>query len=171
MTTLKRFLHPAWALLLLLPAFAALSPAMAAPGKTVQAQNIAATEKSFAAWGKGTGSPYDLLADDAKWTIAGHSAVSRTYTSREDFLSVVIRPFGARMAGPLKPTIKRIYTDGDTVIVYFDAKGTARDGKPYANSYAWFLTMRGGKIVEAVAFFDSIDFNDFWQRVKPAPQK
>jgi hypothetical protein len=26
-----------------------------------------------------------------------------------------------------------------TVIVFFDASGTARDGRPYANTYAWFL--------------------------------
>jgi ketosteroid isomerase-like protein len=28
--------------------------------------------------------------------------------------------------------------------------------------------MDDGKIAEAVAFFDSIAFNDFWSRVKPA---
>ena len=29
-----------------------------------------------------------------------------------------------------------------TVIVFFDASGTARDGRPYANTYAWFLVWR-----------------------------
>jgi uncharacterized protein len=28
--------------------------------------------------------------------------------------------------------------------------------------------MQEGAIVEAVAFFDSIEFNDFWARVEPA---
>jgi ketosteroid isomerase-like protein len=28
--------------------------------------------------------------------------------------------------------------------------------------------MRDGQIVEATAFFDSIEFNDFWTRVTPA---
>jgi uncharacterized protein len=55
---------------------------------------------------------------------------------------------------------------GDTVVVFFDASGTARDGKPYANTYAWFLDLRDGKIVKAFAFFDSVVFNDFWTRVK-----
>jgi ketosteroid isomerase-like protein len=83
-------------------------------------------------------------------------------------MSEVIRPFNARMKVGLKPTIRNIYTDGDTVIVFFDASGTARDGKTYANTYAWFLELRNGKIVKASAFFDSVVFNEFWQRVTPA---
>ena len=34
-----------------------------------------------------------------------------------------------------------------------------------------FLDMEYGKLVEASAFFDSIVFDDFWQRVQPDPQK
>jgi hypothetical protein len=37
----------------------------------------------------------------------------------------------------------------------------------YGNTYAWFLDMRDGKVVNAFAFFDSVVFNEFWQRVKP----
>jgi ketosteroid isomerase-like protein len=69
----------------------------------------------------------------------------------------------------LTPAIRNIYVDGDTVIVFFDANGTARDGKPYANTYAWFLDVRDGKVVKAHAFFDSVAFNDLWRRVSPAP--
>jgi hypothetical protein len=29
------------------------------------------------------------------------------------------------------------------------------------------LRMRDGAIVEAVAFFDTIEFTDFWTRIKP----
>jgi ketosteroid isomerase-like protein len=81
----------------------------------------------------------------------------------------VIRPFNARMSVGLKPTIRNIYVDGDAVVIFFDANGTARDGRPYANTYAWFFDMQGGKVVKASAFFDSVEFNDFWSRVTPAP--
>jgi uncharacterized protein len=134
----------------------------------VEARNKAIVEASFDAWHAGTGGPYDPLADDAVWTIVGHSLASKTYESREAFMTEVIRPFNARMSRGLKPTIRNIYAEGDTVIVFFDAAGTARDGKPYANTYAWFLDMADGKIVRAFAFFDSIAFNAFWQRVTPA---
>ena len=52
--------------------------------------------------------------------------------------------------------------------MFFDARGTARDEKPYVNTYAWFLTMRDDKVVKAFAFFDSTEFNEFWTRVSPA---
>jgi len=76
--------------------------------------------------------------------------------------------FNARLSVPLRPEIRELYADGDTVIVFFDARGTARDGKPYGNTYAWFLTMRDDKIVKAFAFFDRTEFNEFWTRVTPA---
>ncbi|HSI41811.1 MAG TPA: nuclear transport factor 2 family protein, partial [Xanthobacteraceae bacterium] len=70
---------------------------------------------------------------------------------------------------PLTPTIRRLYAEGDTVIAFFDATGTAHDGKPYANTYAWILEVRGARIVRAYAFFDAIAFDDFWRRVPPVP--
>ena len=141
---------------------------MAQNSSDIETRNKAAVKAGFDAWANGTGSPYDLLADAASWTILGRSVASKTYPSREAFLSEVIRPFNARMKGGLKPTIRNIYADGNTVIVFFDARGTARDGKPYQNTYTWILEMTEGKIVKAFAFFDSIEFNDFWARVSPA---
>jgi ketosteroid isomerase-like protein len=137
-------------------------------GASTQSHNKAIIERAFAAWTNGTGGPYDLLADDASWTIVGRSLASKTYEGREAFMREVIRPFNARMSSPLRPKVRQLYADGDTVIVFFDAQGTARDGQLYANTYAWFLTMRDDKIVNAFAFFDSTAFNDFWTRVTPA---
>ncbi|MGE2836759.1 nuclear transport factor 2 family protein [Mycobacterium sp. SMC-4] len=132
---------------------------------SASARNIATVTAGFDAWRAGTGSPYDALADDVIWEIVGNSAASRVYTGKEDFLNTVIRPFNARMSQRLVPTVRDVYADGDTVIVFFDAEGVARDGIPYRNTYAWFLTLRDGHIVKATAFFDAIAFNDLWQRV------
>lgn len=131
-------------------------------------QNKIIVREKFDAWRAGTGGPFDLLAEDARWTIEGYSLASKTYPTKEDFLREVIRPFNARMKTPLKPTVRDIYADGDTVVVFFDAQATARDGKPYVNTYAWFLDMRDGRIIRASAFFDAIEFNDLWTRVAPA---
>jgi ketosteroid isomerase-like protein len=135
---------------------------------SIEQRNQAVVAASFEAWRGGTGSPFDLLADDARWTIEGNSVAAGTYPGKESFLAEVIRPFNARMRERLKPTVRSLYADGDTVIVLFDARGVARDGKPYVNSYAWFLDLRDGRIVRASAFFDAIAFNDFWARVSPA---
>ena len=125
-------------------------------------------ERAFEAWREGTGGPYDLLADNVSWTITGHSKAAKTYPSKESFMSEVIRPFNARMRARLIPTtVHELVVDGDRAVVRFDAAGTATDGKPYVNTYAWFLTVRGDRIVNAVAFFDSIVFDDLWTRVVP----
>ena len=133
-------------------------------------RNKAIVRASFDAWRAGTGSPFELLAEDATWTIAGNSAAAGSYAGKEAFLREVIRPFNARMKVGLKPAVQELYAEGDTVIVLFDAEGTAQDGRIYANSYAWFLDMRDGLIVRARAFFDSIAFDDLWARVEPGPQ-
>ena len=142
----------------------AAMPAQATPSAE---DNRALIARSFDAWRDGTGGPYDLLADDAVWTITGNSLAAKTYPSREAFMGEVIRPFNARMKTRLLPTMRHLYAEGNTVIAFFDAKGETRDGQTYANTYAWFLEMKDGRIVRAHAFFDSIAFDAFWRRVKP----
>jgi uncharacterized protein len=133
----------------------------------VEAQNKRLVQTGFDKWRDGTGSVFEFLAPDAKWTILGNCPVSRTFNSRQEFLDVVIKPFNARLSSRLVPAVRGIYADGDMVVVLFDGKGTARDGKPYENTYTWYLQMTGGQIVNVVAFFDTIEFTDFWNRVSP----
>lgn len=53
------------------------------------------------------------------------------------------------------------------VIALFDGEAMARDGKPYRNTYTWYMRMREEKIVEVEGFFDTVAYTDFWTRVKP----
>ncbi len=99
----------------------------------IETRNRRAVQTGFDNWLSGKGSIYDLLAPDGKWTIAGKSAASRTYQSRQDFMDQVIRPFNARLSKRLVPTVRGIYADGDTVIVLRDGVATARHGKAYEN--------------------------------------
>lgn len=82
-------------------------------------------------------------------------------------MDVVINPFNARLSRRLVPGVPALYADGDMVIALFEAEGMARDGVPYKNTYSWYMRMRDGAIVEATAFFDTIEFTDFWNRIKP----
>jgi hypothetical protein len=49
-------------------------PAMAQSTDSIERRNKALVQSRFDAWRAGTGSPYELLADDVTWTIVGHSA-------------------------------------------------------------------------------------------------
>jgi len=134
----------------------------------METTNKEIVKAGFEAWRNGTGSLFDLLEPDARWTIVGNAPVSRTYESRRELLDAVIGPFNARLSRRLLPTLRGIWADGDMVIVLFDGEAVARDGKPYRNTYTWYLRMRDGRIVDVVAFFDTIEFTDLWTRIRPA---
>jgi uncharacterized protein len=134
---------------------------------SVQDSNKALVGASFERWAHGTGSPFELLLPEADWTIVGSSPLSKTYHGTQSFLDEVIHPFNARMRTPLVPTVRGIYADGDVVITLFDAAATAADGVPYRNTYTWYFFMRDGKVTKAIAFFDTREFDEFWQRVQP----
>jgi uncharacterized protein len=136
-------------------------------GTSETAENKALVQAGFDRWRAGAGSPFELLLPEADWTIVGSSPLSKTYT-RQAFLEQVIQPFNARMATPLVPTVRGIYADGDTVITLFDAAATAKDGLPYRNTYTWYFRMKNGKVFSAIAFFDTREFDEFWNRVSPA---
>jgi uncharacterized protein len=132
-----------------------------------EARNKEIVGHAFDAWAAGTGGVFDLLEPDAIWTIVGNSPVSRTFASRDEFLDLVIRPFNDRLSTPLVPVVHGLYADGDVVVAYFEASATANDGQPYRNTYTWYLHMREGRIVKVVAFFDTVEFTDFWERLQP----
>ncbi|RBP39595.1 hypothetical protein DES53_10922 [Roseimicrobium gellanilyticum] len=135
--------------------------------KSTAESNKAIIQASFDRWRAGTGGPFELLAETADWTITGNSVVARKYPTRAEFMDIVIKPFNARMTKPLVPTMRSLYSDGDTVIALFDAEALCLDGKPYRNTYAWFMKMQDGKMVSVTAFFDSVAFDDLWKRVVP----
>jgi hypothetical protein len=130
-------------------------------------RNLTSVARAFAKWKAGTGSPFDLLADTARWTIAGRCLVSNVYRSKREFLTEVVERFNARVSKRIVPAIRTLHADGDTVIVVFDGTATAKDGLPYANTYSWHLRFEGDEIVEVFSIFDSTAFNEFWTRVDP----
>jgi uncharacterized protein len=126
---------------------------------------------AFEAWRDGTAPITDVFADDMVWRIEGHSVASREYASKQELIDEVLAPFGARFpAGErFRPVdIRSVHADGDTAIVVWHGRGVANDGRPYENSYAWIMQLRDGKVVDGTAFYDSISFNDLWERVPPA---
>jgi len=129
---------------------------------------------AFKSWMDGTGYVTGIFAENMTWEITGRSAASRKYTSTQQFLDEVLRPFGERFssADPFRPvTIRAIYSDEGqrTVIVVWDGSGTTTAGTTYENTYVWLMTLSHGKVVEGTAFYDSIAFNELWERVTPEP--
>jgi uncharacterized protein len=127
---------------------------------------------AFHSWANGTGYVTSIFADDMTWEITGRSAASGKYANTRQFIDDVLNPFGARFssADPFRPVnIRAIYDDEDNnaVIVVWDGRGTTTAGTTYQNTYAWFMTLSDGKVVDGTAFYDSIEFNELWDSVKP----
>jgi ketosteroid isomerase-like protein len=113
----------------------------------------------------------DLFAPEMTWRIEGRSKVAKQYADAQQFIDEVLAPFGARFVhgDRFRPiAIRAIYSDDDTVIVLWDGRGVANDGLPYENSYVWIMRLDGGKVVDSTAFFDTVAFEDLWNRVPPA---
>jgi ketosteroid isomerase-like protein len=120
---------------------------------------------AFDLWARGEGSVFDLLADDAQWTITGTSTLAGTYTSRRQFLDEVIAPLTARLATAIVPTVQSIVAEGDWVVVLFEGHAKAADGPAYDNRYSWHLRWEGDAVVEVVAFFDAPTLDELFERV------
>jgi len=137
---------------------------------TVVDANRRTVREAFEAWQAGTGHPADLFAPEMTWRVEGRSRAAGDYADRQAFVEAVLVPFARRFEGgePFRPTaIRSILADGDTVVVRWDGRGVARDGVAYENAYAWFMRMRDGRVVDGVAFFDSVAFDELWDRVRP----
>lgn len=142
---------------------------------SIAQQNIIQMEKNkelvrvgFEKWATGSGSFFDLLDDDAHWTISGSSYLSKTYTSKKQLADEVLNPLNDRLSQKIIPTVRALLADGNTVIAIWDGKATALDGKPYSVSYAWFMEMQQGKIVKVTAFLDTLDLEEIFKRIKVA---
>lgn len=121
--------------------------------------NRALIERAFAQWARGEADVFDLLTDDVVWHITGQDpAVATTYRSREALLAGAARPLAARLTAPLTPAVRRIWSDGDDVLVHWDGSAPLADGSTYRNTYLWIMTVRGDRVTRVTAFLDNAAF-------------
>jgi len=133
------------------------------------ADNAALIAESFEKWKNGQGTVFDLLADDARWTVAGISPLSGTYESKYELVEEAVKPIHSRLREPITPAVKHIVAQGNQVVVIWDGTATSIDGSTYSNSYAWHLTIVGGKITEVLAFLDTWNLNELMKEDLTGP--
>ena len=147
----------------------ALSASVPAAETFATHKNRNAVEKAFADWAAEKGSFYDLLTDDAVVRIEGQSPNSGTF-SKAAFFRDRAKPFQARFSTSILPTKWTIWAVDDEVIVRWGSKAADCDGKAYANSYAYFMTMRRGRATALTMFLDMGAYDDVWKRCQPVDQ-
>lgn len=120
---------------------------------------------AFKAWAEGTGTPFDILAEDVDWTITGSCPKAGRTTTKQQFVDNAVTPILGRIPDGLTPTVKLLHADGDWVVVLWEGKGTAADGVAYDNTYSWHLRIADDQVVEGIAFFDGILLADLFERL------
>lgn len=132
-------------------------------------QNRKIVEDAVAEWKAGDPAAfYNILADDVKWTVIGTTAVSGTYTSRQDFIDGAVKKIGNRVDGMVVPEIVDIVTEGDRLVFRWDGTGKMADGRSYHNRYSWAMTFKNGKVVEGTAYLDTALVDELMALPDPA---
>lgn len=126
--------------------------------------------KAFAAWAAGGQTFFDdVLAPDVVWTIKGSSPTAGVHRGKQALIDKAVKPLSTRLERQIRPTIRKLWADGDHVIIEWDGEALAKDGKPYRNSYLWIFRMQDGRATEVTAYLDLAPYDDVLRRV-PASQ-
>ncbi|MFC4212463.1 nuclear transport factor 2 family protein [Pedobacter lithocola] len=122
----------------------------------------------FKKWQLGTGSVFDLLDDQAIWTVSGSGpgVISGTYVSKKQLMDKVVYPISAKLSRRLSPKLVSILAEGNLVVAQWEGNSIALDGKPYKNSYVWYMTLKNDRIIRVTAYLDTYILNDLMERVK-----
>ena len=127
------------------------------------AENKKLVEEAFAAWTKGDGMAFfNLLADNATWTVIGNCPISGTYVGRQRLIEDALKPQREKLTGPPSPAVINLIAEGDTVVVQWAGNGITKSGKPYHNSYCYVVQMENGRIVRGTAYLDTELVRSIW---------
>ena len=109
----------------------------------------------FAATARGDSRPLvEAMADDFRWTIAGHGQWSRSY-DREAVLTELFPALRVRIAGRIKMIPQRFIAEGDCVVVEARGDNVTKTGTPYNNSYCFVFRLSGGRLAEVTEYMDT----------------
>jgi ketosteroid isomerase-like protein len=126
-------------------------------------ENKQVIRDAFTAWANGDGMAFfNLLAEDATWTVMGSCPISGTYVGRQRLVEDALTPQREKLAGPPTPTVLNLIAEGDTVVIQWVGKGTAKTGQPYNNSYCYVVQMENGKITRGTAYLDTALVRSVW---------
>jgi uncharacterized protein len=112
--------------------------------------------QAFQPWERGNSGPFfDLIADDVTWTVIGTTTVSGIYHTKKEIIDKAFGPLLDRLDGSLTARFVDIAAEGEKVFLRFESSGIAKTGIRYEQTYCFAMAMRGGRIVEIVAYLDT----------------
>jgi len=133
---------------------------------TTTADNKALLQSIYAALADGDGRPFrEAMAEDFSWTIAGHSAWSRSWNGREAVQRDLLAPLFQRFATRYRNRAEHFVADGDTVVVQCRGEVQTTAGEAYDNHYCMVYRVADGRLRSVTEYMDT----DLACRVLGAP--
>jgi uncharacterized protein len=103
--------------------------------------------RSWAAIGKGDiKGAFANMSDQVSWLVPGNTpGVSGLKRGKDEILKFM-SGIGDIFPEGLQSEIRKVYCDGDTVVVELTNRGKVRNGKQYENEYCFVFELEDGKI-------------------------
>lgn len=98
---------------------------------------------------------FGYLADDIVWISIGTTAVSGTYSGKDNLTANLLGPVFGELKAGISSVIDNIIAEGDFVVVQSRGTAETNDGRPYNNTYCHIMKFRNDKIIEMTEFCDT----------------
>ncbi|HMK53745.1 MAG TPA: ketosteroid isomerase [Methanobacteriaceae archaeon] len=98
---------------------------------------------------------FDRVTDDVHWTVMGTHPLAGTYHSKQEFLSHTFKRLNKILQEGVFLQINNIILNGNIAVVEMESLSTAKNGKPFNNTYCWIVYFKDDYIVKVRAYVDS----------------
>lgn len=95
------------------------------------------------------------LSDDVSWLIPGNLPNFSGLRKGKAGILDLARSATQRFPNGVKSTLRRIYCDGDTVLIEMTNSGTLFNGRDYENEYCFVFEIESGKIRRVREYLDT----------------
>lgn len=95
------------------------------------------------------------VADDVNWQVMGTHPLAGRYVTKESFLKATFQRLAKVLQEGVILKVNDVFVDGDTAIVEMESLSTAKNAKPFNNTYCWIVRFKDGRIIAVRAYVDS----------------
>lgn len=94
------------------------------------------------------------MSDEVSWLIPGNLPISGLRKGKAEILNFA-RSAAQTFPNGLKSELRRVYCDGDTVLIEMTNRGKLFNGRDYENEYCFVFEIEAGKIRRVREYVDT----------------